>query len=594
MLSSYYNRPQFPNQVEMNNYYSYPTQPTETILPFLNNNPRNFVNSSTTSTSTSVSKDLNAPSLQNKGTSKNIPTSVQSKTHFNPHDSVQSLNKKRNDSYLNNISENQLNLPQKKLKAQKSVTYSIFDSLVDGFQVLETHDPSFALEDEYNLSETDRRVNQLEKTYESNSWNSLKHSKKQEAELSQALEFLKGLTRVQKHQNPVDSSYPCKIIFETPFVLERSKEEIPEDPVIASPSPSPSSSSKDQSSDETESLIPTSTSSDPHKAHERSKGLHAIKHSLELIHSGDTERLNPDVYLNDNLINFYLKFIENMLISEEMRKKCHFFNTYFMAQMLKLFNESNKTVQDHDRIYESMKKWVKKVNLFEKDFIFIPVNNNEHWNLIVVCYPARFFSQDNDLPFLLFFDSLSRMDSVYAGILFQFFSRELRAKMPDTFRNYTIAKAYRFNLTIFPHYQHMLPKQSNFSDCGLFLLQYIEMFVYNQDHIMEQKEDMHKMRWFPRKLIQEKRKDIKKIIKDLKDNKIEVIDEYLDKRHQILEKHSKEDHEFDNFNPEDFQQALLKTYPDRVFNEYDQRCLMLDYYFFNTLDYEELSKATKK
>jgi len=105
---------------------------------------------------------------------------------------------------------------------------------------------------------------------------------------------------------------------------------------------------------------------------------------------------------------------------------------------------------------------------------------------------------------------------------------------------------------------------------------------------------MHKMRWFPRKLIQEKRKDIKKIIKDLKDNKIEVIDEYLDKRHQILEKHSKEDHEFDNFNPEDFQQALLKTYPDRVFNEYDQRCLMLDYYFFNTLDYEELSKAAKK
>jgi len=307
MLSSYYNRPQFPNQVEMNNYYSFPSQPTETILPFMKNNPRNFANSSTTSTSTSVSKDLNAPSLQHKGTSKNMPTSVQSKTHFNPSDSLQSLNKKRNDSYLNNISENQLNLPQKKLKAQKTTSYSIFDSLVDGFQVLETHDPSFVFEDEYNLSETDRKVNQLEKTYESDSWIALRPSNKQETELSKALEFLKGQTQVQKHQNPVDSSYPCKIIFETPFVLERSKEELLQDSVIASPSPSPSSSSKDQSSDETENMMPTSTSSDPHKAHERSKGLHAIKHSLELIHSGDTERLNPDVYLNDNLINFYLK-----------------------------------------------------------------------------------------------------------------------------------------------------------------------------------------------------------------------------------------------------------------------------------------------
>lgn len=166
--------------------------------------------------------------------------------------------------------------------------------------------------------------------------------------------------------------------------------------------------------------------------------------------------------------------------------------------------------------------------------------------------------------------------------------------MPEKFSNLALPKSFRFNLTTLPHYQHMLPKQSNLSDCGLYLLQYIEMFVYNQDHIMEQKEDIHKMRWFPRKLIEEKRKDMEKIIKDLQNHRVEAIDEYLDKRNQLIENHSHEDHQYDVFNPEGFQKALKKTYPDRVFNEYDQRCLMLDYYFFNTLDYDELAKASKK
>lgn len=83
-----------------------------------------------------------------------------------------------------------------------------------------------------------------------------------------------------------------------------------------------------------------------------------------------------------------------------MRKRCHFFNTYFMAKMLKLWNESNKNIQDHENIYHEMKKWIKKVNLFEKDFIFIPVNINEHWDLIIICYPHRFFSQGKTLKMI--------------------------------------------------------------------------------------------------------------------------------------------------------------------------------------------------
>ena len=37
------------------------------------------------------------------------------------------------------------------------------------------------------------------------------------------------------------------------------------------------------------------------------KAFQAIKASLDAIHDADFDRLEPEVYLNDNLINFYLK-----------------------------------------------------------------------------------------------------------------------------------------------------------------------------------------------------------------------------------------------------------------------------------------------
>ncbi len=105
---------------------------------------------------------------------------------------------------------------------------------------------------------------------------------------------------------------------------------------------------------------------------------------------------------------------------------------------------------------------------------------------------------------------------------------------------------------------------------------------------------MDKTRWFPRKLVEEKRGDIGKLIRDLKANRMEAIEEYLNKRRELIEKHSSDDNEYNGFNQEGFEKALLKTHPGRTFGEADQKCLMLDFYFFNTLDYEEVAKASKK
>ena len=39
----------------------------------------------------------------------------------------------------------------------------------------------------------------------------------------------------------------------------------------------------------------------------------------------------------------------------------------------------------HDRV----KRWTRKVNIFEKDFIVIPINENYHWYLAIICFPGQ-------------------------------------------------------------------------------------------------------------------------------------------------------------------------------------------------------------
>ena len=38
--------------------------------------------------------------------------------------------------------------------------------------------------------------------------------------------------------------------------------------------------------------------------------------------------------------------------------------------------------------HERVRKWTKNVNLFGNDFIIVPINQNFHWNLIIICFPG--------------------------------------------------------------------------------------------------------------------------------------------------------------------------------------------------------------
>ena len=58
-------------------------------------------------------------------------------------------------------------------------------------------------------------------------------------------------------------------------------------------------------------------------------------------------------------------------------------NLFLVAQRL-LLNSISPSQRRHSRV----KKWTKDVNIFDKDFIIIPINKNQHWYIAIICYPS--------------------------------------------------------------------------------------------------------------------------------------------------------------------------------------------------------------
>lgn len=57
--------------------------------------------------------------------------------------------------------------------------------------------------------------------------------------------------------------------------------------------------------------------------------------------------------------------------------------------------QTRKTQSDRDlklsaaqRRHSRVEKWTKNVNLFDKDYIIIPINEQQHWFLAIICFPG--------------------------------------------------------------------------------------------------------------------------------------------------------------------------------------------------------------
>ena len=106
-------------------------------------------------------------------------------------------------------------------------------------------------------------------------------------------------------------------------------------------------------------------------------------------------RLQQHEFLNDSLVDYKLKVIQEGLPAD-VRAKCHFFNSFFYKRLLHSTKGSGRaSYQNPANViegYKHVKRWTKNVNLFEKEFIFVPINEQLHWSLMVIYRAGEYLS----------------------------------------------------------------------------------------------------------------------------------------------------------------------------------------------------------
>lgn len=191
------------------------------------------------------------------------------------------------------------------------------------------------------------------------------------------------------------------------------------------------------------------------------------------ITTKDVEILRPMGFLNDTIIDFYVKHLQTKL-SDKDKERFYFFNSFFFRKLV----DSSKKYTGPDRgkvVYERVRKWTRKVSLFEKDYIFIPVNQSLHWSLIIVCHLGslgRLLDERRGTPCILHLDSMEgsheSIEEHIRNYILQAWKEEHQNLANDSSENILSEMTY---------IEATVPQQVNHCDCGTYLLHFVELFL---------------------------------------------------------------------------------------------------------------------
>ncbi|KAF8778284.1 uncharacterized protein LOC129976630 isoform X2 [Argiope bruennichi] len=321
------------------------------------------------------------------------------------------------------------------------------------------------------------------------------------------------------------------------------------------------------------------------------------------ITTEDLSCLNEGEFLNDAIIDFYLKYIFNEKLTPSQREKTHIFSSFFYPRLThkperpRPGDETNKNVQA--RRHNQVKTWTRHVDIFSKDFIIIPVNQNVHWFLAIICYPGKVpevsesatrsevrsnKSSDNvsstveqesssgskviirELSNNGEGDSLNQDENSTSSVnstylveeppdsdepspetpdstthpdgkqrkempcicIFDSLSGPNRWRIPATLREYLemewkMKKGTKkvFDRNTMQGFVMKCPQQTNFSDCGTYLLQFVESFFENPlPYFGNPMPDL--TNWFSESKIAKKRNELRGLILSIHKNQVDI------------------------------------------------------------------------
>ena len=213
------------------------------------------------------------------------------------------------------------------------------------------------------------------------------------------------------------------------------------------------------------------------------------------VTSRDLLTLEDNEFLNDSVIEFRIKKLWLEEMKQEDRDRCHVFNSFFFEKLSNAdrINEFGDTAWEKQKAaHDRVSKWTRGVDIFKKDFVFFPIHASSHWSLVILCHPGKqkngsislldnSYDDSGTEPTLLHLDSMSGGHNTKrtTAELRKYLAMEWLRVNPKEADKHTDAEdsLLHFNAKDMPHYRLKVPQQSNGSDCGVFLLEYLNRFA---------------------------------------------------------------------------------------------------------------------
>ncbi|KAK4598130.1 hypothetical protein RGQ29_015571 [Quercus rubra] len=199
--------------------------------------------------------------------------------------------------------------------------------------------------------------------------------------------------------------------------------------------------------------------------------------------------------MKDAKITYPSRYIQ-LQASPTNRAMCdyHFFNTYFYKKLKEAVSYKGS---DKDTYFAKFRRWWKGVNIFQKAYVLIPIHEDLHWSLVIICIPDK---EDETGPIILHLDSL-RLHS--SRSIFENIKSFMKAEW-----TYLAPEVAPLDLPIADKiWKHLprriddkiiaVPQQKNDSDCGLFVLLFMERFIEEAPERLKRKDlAMFGRQWF--------------------------------------------------------------------------------------------------
>ncbi len=93
------------------------------------------------------------------------------------------------------------------------------------------------------------------------------------------------------------------------------------------------------------------------------------------ISQNDCETLGEGKFLNDVIIDFYLTYLTREKLSSENKRRTHVYSCYFFSRLAAAsVSAKNDIFSQRRKMHEQVSWWTKNTNIFEKEFIIVPIN----------------------------------------------------------------------------------------------------------------------------------------------------------------------------------------------------------------------------